>query len=162
MGGARGGGGGGGSLLVQVTLEGLRRTLAKLKVRKEPITADMLKAMVEAARPDPALTEVRLLVVCFLAYAGYMRCDQLVKLKCEDIAFNTKSMVVRIKSIKINQYRDGASLVIACTSLPTCHVGKVFPHGGIGELPQRISVLRNNALKQGSINIYFLTLLPLP
>ena len=39
----------GGSPLVKTTLEGLRRILAKPKVWKEPVTADMLKAMVEAA-----------------------------------------------------------------------------------------------------------------
>ena len=88
----------GGSPLVKATLEGLRRILAKPKVRKEPVTADMLKAMVEAAGPAPSLTEVRLLAVCLVAFAGFMRCDELVKLKCEDITFNTESMVVRIVS----------------------------------------------------------------
>ena len=38
----------GGLPLVQATLEGLRCTLAKPKARKEPITSDMLSAMVEA------------------------------------------------------------------------------------------------------------------
>ena len=57
----------GGSPLVKTTLEGLRRILTKPKVRKEPVTADMLKAMVEAAGPAPSLTEVRLLAVCLVA-----------------------------------------------------------------------------------------------
>ena len=56
----------GGLLLVQTTLERLKSTLARPKVRKEPIAADMLKAMVEAAGPDPSLTEIRLLAVCLL------------------------------------------------------------------------------------------------
>ena len=43
----------GGLPLVKATLEGLRRILAKPKVRNEPVTADMLKAMVEAAGPTP-------------------------------------------------------------------------------------------------------------
>ena len=71
--------------LVKATLKGLRRTLAKPKVRKEPVTADMLRAMVEAAGPAPSLTEVRLLVVCLVAFAGFMRCDELIRLKGEDI-----------------------------------------------------------------------------
>ena len=105
---------------MQTTLEGLKRTLARPKVRKEPITADMLKAMVEAAGSDPSLTEIRLLAVCLLAFAGFMRCDELVKLKCDEITFNSESMVVRVQSSKTDQYRDGASLVIARTGLPTC------------------------------------------
>ena len=39
--------GGGGLPLVQATLVGLKHTLARLKVRKEPITADKLKALKE-------------------------------------------------------------------------------------------------------------------
>ena len=54
----------GGSPLVKPTVEeGMKRILAKPKVRKEPVTADMLKAMVEAAGPDPPMSEVRLLAV---------------------------------------------------------------------------------------------------
>ena len=34
--------------IVQATLSGLRRVLAKPKTRKEPITVDILKAMVES------------------------------------------------------------------------------------------------------------------
>ncbi|KAL5486467.1 hypothetical protein EMCRGX_G018950 [Ephydatia muelleri] len=47
------------SPIVQATLAGLRRMLARPKSRKEPVTADMLKEMVEAAGPDPSLTDVR-------------------------------------------------------------------------------------------------------
>lgn len=37
------------SPLVQVTLAGVKRALARLKVCKELVTADMLQAMIEAA-----------------------------------------------------------------------------------------------------------------
>ena len=86
------------------SLEGLRRTLAKPKVRKEPVTADMLKAMVEAAGPAPAMTEVRLLAVCLVAFSGFMRCNEVIRLKCVDIAFNTENMVISIVSSKTDQY----------------------------------------------------------
>ena len=78
----------GGSPLVKATSEGLRRILVKSKVQKEPVTADVLRAMVEAAGPAPSLTEVRLLAVCLATFVGFMRCDGLIKLKCEDITFN--------------------------------------------------------------------------
>ena len=51
------------SLLVKSTLEWLRRMFAKPKVWKEPVAADMLKAMVEAAGSAPSLTEVRLCLI---------------------------------------------------------------------------------------------------
>ena len=84
----------GGSLLVKATLEGLRRILAKPTVPKEPVTAEMLKAMVEAAGVAPSLTEVRLLAVCLVDFEGFMQCDELIRLKCEDITFNAESMVI--------------------------------------------------------------------
>ena len=84
--------------------------LVKPKVWKEPVTADMLKAMVEAAGSDPSLTEVRLLAVCLVAF---MRCDELVKLKCADVTFNAEGMVVRIESNKTDQYLE----IHICTEL---------------------------------------------
>ena len=84
----------------------------------------------EAAGPDPSLAEIRLLAVCLLAFAVFMRCDELVKLKCDDITFNSESMVVRVQSSKTDQYLDGASLVIArimFANLPSSHDGKIFP-----------------------------------
>ena len=47
--------------------------LAKPKVLKEPVMADMLKAMVEAAGSAPSLTEVRLMALCLVAFARIMR-----------------------------------------------------------------------------------------
>ena len=121
----------GASSLVKAMLEGLRCILAKPKVRKEPVTADVLKAMVEATGPAPALTEVRLLAVCLVAYAGFMRCDELVKLKG---SFNAEGMVVKIESSKTDQYREGASLVIARTGQVTCPVAMMERYCRMGEV----------------------------
>ena len=115
-------------------IRGVRRILAKPKVRKEPVTAKMLKAMVEAAGPDPHLTEVRLLAVCLVAYAGFMQCDELVKLKGSDVTFNAEGMVVKIKSSKTDQYREGASLVIARTGQVTCPVAMMERYCHMGEI----------------------------
>ena len=48
----------------------------------------------EAAGVAPSLTEVRLLAVCLVAFEGFMRCDELIRLKCEDITFNAERMVI--------------------------------------------------------------------
>ena len=62
-----------GSPLVKARIDELRSILAKPKARKEPVTADMLKAMVEAAGSAPSLMEVRLLAVCLVAFVGFMQ-----------------------------------------------------------------------------------------
>ena len=93
------------------------------------MTLEMLQAMVEAAGPTPSLSEVRLLAVCLVAFAGFLRCDELIKLRCKDVSFNEQGMVINIASSKTDQYREGASLVIACTGTPTCLVSMISMAG---------------------------------
>ena len=124
----------GDSPLVRVTLAGLGRRLARPKVRKGPVTADMLRAMVDSVGQEPSLSDVRLLAVCLVAFAGFMRCDELLKLHCSDVAFGTESMTITIVSSKTDQYREGSSLVIARTGTLTCPVAmmeKYFFMGGL-------------------------------
>ena len=60
--------------------------------------------------------------MCLAAFAGFMWCDELIRLKCEDITFNAESKVIRTVSSKMDQYREGSSLVIARTGELTCPV----------------------------------------
>ena len=78
--------------LVQVTLAGLRSEQPKMS--KELVTADMLRAMVDLVGQEPSLSDVRLLELCLVAFAGFMHCDELFKLQCSDIAFGTESMII--------------------------------------------------------------------
>ena len=120
---------------MQVTLAGLRSELVWPKMCKEPVTADMLRAMVDlVVGQEPSLSDVRLLVLCLVAFAGFMHCDELLKLQCSVIAFVTESMTINITSSKIDQYREGSSLVIARTGTPTHPVAmmeRYFSMGGL-------------------------------
>ena len=120
--------------LVQAALAGHRRMLALPKVRKEPVTAEMLKSMVDAAGPEPSLSEVRLLAVCLLAFAGFLRCDELLKLECADVVFNVEGLVLCIRSSKTDQFREGASLVVARTGTCTCPVEMMERYFRMGHL----------------------------
>ena len=120
--------------LVQVTLAGLRSELVWPKMCKEPVTADMLRVMVDLVGQEPSLSDVRLLVLCLLAFAGFMCCDELLMLHCSDVAFGTESMTITIVSSMTDQYREGSSLVIARTGTLTCPVAmmeKYFFMGGL-------------------------------
>ena len=64
------------SPFVHATLSGLQRKLAKPKVRKEPITADMLSAIVGSFGPDPTLTDIRLGAMALLSFAAFLRYDE--------------------------------------------------------------------------------------
>ena len=115
--------------LVQAALAGHRRKLAL-----QPVTVEMLKSMVEAAGPEPSLSEVRLLAVCLLASAGFLRCDELLKLECADVEFNVEGLVLCIRSSKTDQFREGASLVVSEAGTSTCRVGMMEQYFRMGRL----------------------------
>ena len=66
--------------IVTATLKSLQCSLAKPVSRKEPITPDMLRAIVESMSQSPSLSEVRLTLVALVAFAAFLRYDELAKL----------------------------------------------------------------------------------
>ena len=145
------------SPLVQSVMEGFRRLLAKPKCPKEPVSVEMLQAMVEAAGPSPSLTEVRLLAICLVAFTGFLRCDELTRLRCKDVTFNDHGMVINVVSSKTDQFREGASLVIARTGAPTCPVSmmqKYFKMAGLCHTADKlfrgiVSTRKGECLRRG-------------
>lgn len=110
------------SPIIKATLAGLQRQLAKPKKKKEPITVELLQKMAESMGVAPTLTDSRLLAMSLLTFAAFLRCDELVKLKCSDVKFQGDHMVVSVQSSKTDQLREGAEIVIARTGNSTCPV----------------------------------------
>ena len=79
-------------VFLHIVLEGLQRKLAKPKVRKEPITTDMIQVLVESLCPNPSLADVRLVAACLPAFAAFLQYDKLSKLHCCDITFKAQSI----------------------------------------------------------------------
>ena len=115
----------GASPFIQATLAGLQRQLAKPRVRKEPVTAAMLAALVGSLGTSPSLTEVRLAAAALLSFAAFLRYDELSKLRCCDLEFSEQSLSVKIRSSKTDQYRQGDTVLVARTQLVTCPVAMV-------------------------------------
>lgn len=122
------------SPFVQATLAGLKRSLAKPKVKKEPVTVDMLAALVRSLGQSPSLSDVRLAASCLLAFAAFLRFDELVKLRCCDVVVGEESMSVQIISSKTDQYRQGKSVLVARTGSPTCPVAMMEKYFVMAEL----------------------------
>ena len=110
------------SAFVRVTLAGLQRKLAKPKVKKEPVTAEMLSTLVDSLSDSPTLTDVRLTAGALLSFAAFLRYDELAGLRCCDVQFTEEHMSVHIKSSKTDQYRQGDSVIVARTRKSTCPV----------------------------------------
>ena len=73
---------------VRTTVEGLWRMLSKPTQKKEPITTDMLKAMVQDTMEHDTLSNVRLTTTCLLAFAGFLRFNELVYIRPCDLSFS--------------------------------------------------------------------------
>ena len=110
------------SPFVRATLSGLQRRLAKPKVKKEPVTADMLLALVESLGQSPSLSDVRLATSALLSFAAFLRYDEVAALRCCDIKFSDDSMAVHIRSSKTDQFRQGDKVMVVRTGSPTCPV----------------------------------------
>ena len=79
------------STLVQLTKEGAIRYTSKPVVKKEPITPDHLKLLVQGYRSDN-LFNMRTLSIGLLGFAGYLRYSELANIKLCDILFEDTHM----------------------------------------------------------------------
>ena len=109
-----------GSPFVSAVLSGLQRQLAKPKTKKEPITSDMLSAMVKSC--DGSLSDLRLMAMALLAFAAFLRCDELINLRACDVSFAAGHMAISLPKSKTDQYRDGATVMVARSGTSTCPV----------------------------------------
>ena len=55
------------SSFVRIALDGLQHKLAKPKMRKEPVTTDMLSALVRSLSANPSLSEIRCAFSCCMS-----------------------------------------------------------------------------------------------
>ena len=126
-----------GSPFVRMVLEGLQRKLAKPKVRKEPVTSDMMSAMVNSLGAAPSLTDVRLVAACLLAFSAFLCYNELAKLRCCDITFSHTRMSIHILSSKTDQYRQGDSVLVGRTGSSTCPVAMLERYDSMAALPKQ-------------------------
>ena len=110
---------------VKVTLEGLQRSLAKPVVKKEPITVEMLDAIVQDAERSGTLSDLRLATACLLGFAGFLRFDELIHLRPCDFTVTEEMMKIKIIRSKTDQLRQGDEVLVARTKSSTCPVAMI-------------------------------------
>ena len=113
------------SLIVKNTVEGLKRKLASPTGKKEPITPDILERMYDRYCDDLSIKNflhVRTVTMCLVAYMGFLRFDELSKIRKGHISFQSTHMTILIPSSKTDIYRDGNSVYIARISSRLCAV----------------------------------------
>ena len=110
--------------LVSLMVSASPRLLGRSKLKKDPVTPEMLKALVESKITDksPSISDLRSVALCLLGYAGFFRFSELSQIKACDVRFFPSYASIFLESSKTDQFRDGAWIVIARSDLPTCPV----------------------------------------
>ena len=75
--------------IVSSMVSASQRILGKPKAKKEPITSEMLKALVTCKISDksPSLSDLRTVALCLSGYAGFFRFSELCSIRACDIKF---------------------------------------------------------------------------
>ncbi|XP_072031672.1 uncharacterized protein [Amphiura filiformis] len=113
------------SPIVKNAAEGLKRKLASPTVKKEPITAEILVKVYDHYCADLSiknLLTIRTVTMCLIAYAGFLRFDELSEIKREHVTFELSHMSILIPSSKTDIYRQGKSVIIARLTSRVCPV----------------------------------------
>ena len=99
--------------------------LAKPVCKKAPVTVEMLERIVMDAKQSGTLSDLRLSTACLIAFAGFLRFNELIQIKAADISFREDSMVLRVPKSKTDQLRKGDEVIIARSGKVTCPVSNL-------------------------------------
>ena len=72
------------------------------------------------AGSDAGLPDIRDVCFCLVAFAGFLRFNELCNIKWSDIVFKDTYFALYIPRSKTDQYGSGATRVVARTGNPTC------------------------------------------
>ena len=105
---------------VEATLKGFQHSLTKPVTKKEPITVEMLDAIVQDAERSGSLSDLRLATACLLGFAAFLRFYELIHLRPCDFTITNEMM--KIVHSKTDQLRQGDEVVVTRTKSSTCPV----------------------------------------
>jgi integrase len=100
---------------------GLVRSLAKPRMPKEPVTLQNIIKLVETSDLKD-LVDLRSICMIVLAFAAFLRFDELVKIRRSDLFFKNEFLEIIIRSSKTDQLRMGNSVLVGVTKNRTCPV----------------------------------------
>ena len=106
---------------LNLILEGGVRILSKPTVKKEPITFDIIKAVLRKFKPDK-LPNLRMCCLMLLGYTGVLRYNELVHIKANNLLLFSSHVEVVIESSKTDIYRQRNTIVIARSNSEFCPV----------------------------------------
>ena len=109
--------------VVRAALEAGRRAVGKPVSPKEPLTLDLIQSLAEFYnRPEAKLEQIRFLFTVLVGYAGFMRMDEILSVRCIDISFGETFMTILVPKRKNDQHREGHKVDVAFSGKISCPV----------------------------------------
>lgn len=100
-------------------MDGARKILSKPITKKEPITVDIMKKLYDHYGISSDLSDLRIYCMFSLAFAGFLRFNELVNIRFADFTFFDSYVQISIPKSKTDIFRQGNKLLIARTGKET-------------------------------------------
>ena len=108
---------------VGLVREGAHRKIGHTVVKKEPLTPEiLLKIVNKYGQSSNSLKDLRIVCMCLLSFAGFLRFSELANLKRSNISFHSSHVKLVLEQSKTDVYREGRDVVIAKTGTLSCPV----------------------------------------
>ena len=91
---------------VQLTFEGCQRLCQSETTKKEPITSEMIKPLVEKfGGKNASLPDLRFLLTCLLGFSGFLRKEELLSIKIKYLRISESHLEILVPKSKTDQHR---------------------------------------------------------
>ena len=108
--------------MVKQAVEAARRILARPPKRNEPLSADLVRRVV-SRQEKGSVADVQLAVLFSLGYFGFLRWDNLHRLKVDSLHFEESHVAIFLNKRKNDHFREGSWVFVArCITPGPCPV----------------------------------------
>ena len=112
--------------LVRLAYEGALRLCQGVCAKKDPIPLDLIKEVVQTfCKGDLNLMDLRFVSVCLIAFAGFLRIDELLNTQLKNVTISAGQIEIHLPRSKTDQQGKGQSVIIAETGSQFCPVNHV-------------------------------------
>lgn len=108
------------SAFVKNLLDASKRLRSVPVKKKDIVNTEMLQNLCDLFKSSTDLVDIRDLTMILIGYAGFLRYNEISELKCSDITFYDKHLVLKIRKSKTDVYREGREVLIVKGSSSAC------------------------------------------
>ncbi|XP_071483023.1 integrase/recombinase xerD homolog [Diadema antillarum] len=140
--------------MVKTAVQGYYRIHLSPICHKEPVTPEIPSNLLAShGHLNASLADLRILLVCFVSYAGFLRFNDLSRLRRKDCTTHHDRLVLHLSSSKTDQFCQGRDVTIARTFKPTCPVVIAERYfAALGDSPHSpLPVIRRLTLSKGGL-----------